>query len=119
MNCDCIDRFIYRSNVGGAMNRRQRISRKLARTIGRLRLRARWISPLGGFLLTIVLVGAVDFFFAKTSFPPFTELNMDWKHKFGDWLNIWTILAIYIIAWLLIWSRRARSRMVVEKFANY
>ena len=103
------------------MNILQSMSRKLAHMIGRVRLRsrARWIPPLGGFLLTIVLVGVVDYFFAKTSLPPFVDLNTNWKHKFGDWLNIWTILAIYTFAWLLIWSSRARRRMVVEKFANY
>jgi tetratricopeptide (TPR) repeat protein len=103
------------------MNILQRISLKLAHTIGRLRLRlgARWIPPLGGLLLTIVLVGAVDFIFAKTSFPLLMELNKNWNHKLGDWLNIWMILAIYTLAWLLIWSMQARSRMVVEKFANY
>jgi tetratricopeptide (TPR) repeat protein len=103
------------------MNRRQRISRELACAIGRLRLRlrARWVPPLGGLLLIIVLVGATDFFFAKTSFPLFMELNKDWNHKLGDWLNIWMILAIYTIAWLLFWSMQARSRMVVEQFVNY
>ena len=103
------------------MNILQSMSRKLAHMIGRVRLRsrARWIPPLGGFLLTIVLVGVMDYFFAKTSLPPFVDLNTNWKHKFGDWLNIWTILAIYTFAWLLLWSMRARRRMVVEKFANY
>jgi hypothetical protein len=103
------------------MNRWQSIIRSLAHLIGRVRLclRARWVPPLGGFLLILALVAAIDVFFAKTAFSPFMELNKNWHHQLGDWLNLWTILAIYTIAWLLIWSIQARSRMVVEKFANY
>src|SRR5436853_6176516 len=107
--------------MGGAMNILQRIARSLAHGIGilRLHLSAKWVSPLTGFLLIIVLVGAADYFFATTPLQPFAELNKGWKHKFGDWLNIWMILAIYALAWLHIWSVQARSRMVVEKFTNY
>jgi tetratricopeptide (TPR) repeat protein len=70
-------------------------------------------------VLVIVLVGAADYLLGKIPFQPFIDLNKDWNHKVGDWLNIWTILAIYTIAWLLIWSVRARGRMVVEKLVNY
>src|SRR5262245_48542680 len=103
------------------MDSRQKIARSLARVIGwmRLRSRSRWVPPLGSFVLVIVLVGTADYLLGKIPLQPFIELNKDWNHKFGDWLNIWTILAIYTITWLLIWSVQARSRMVVEKLVNY
>ncbi len=103
------------------MNNRQKIARSLARIIGwmRLRSRSKWVPPLGSFVLVIVLVGAADYLLGKIPFQPLIDVNNGWNHKVGDWLNIWTILAIYTIAWLLIWSVRARSRMVVEKLVNY
>jgi tetratricopeptide (TPR) repeat protein len=103
------------------MNILQRITRRLAHIIGRVRLslRARWIPPLGGFVLAILVVGAADYLFNTIPFPLFIQLNNNWHHKVGDWFNISTILATYILTGVIFWSIQARSRMVVENFNNY
>jgi tetratricopeptide (TPR) repeat protein len=101
------------------------VTLRFARGLGHINyvLNREWISPVLGFIATVLVVWIVDQAASTLAsiswFPLKTLLQSLEKWIQSMWSNPWSFLALYTLLWLLRWAWQARHRLVVETFVNY
>lgn len=81
----------------------------LAQRLGRIfySLKRGWFPLVFWLLVTAFLIWLIDM------------IRHIMNPKADSWFQIWYILAVYTICWLLWWAWHARKRVVIETFTDY